>query len=336
MRRYRDTAAALCAAAAAVVLLLTILSPDPAGTIGSLIRGPFANTYTFGNMLATMSILIICGAGMTISFQAGLFNLGGEGQIYSAGLAGAVIGLLLPVQTGIIGTLLIMIIGTAVGALIAGVSGYLLYRFRIHELISSFLLSGALVYFVDFLISNPLRDTDGFLQSTRQIPQAFRLPSILPPSNLTSALFFAVITAASLAFWLYRMRGGYELRVFGTNPSFAEFGAIPHKRYTILPMLITGACYGLAGTLMVLSTQYAAIMGFTAGYGWNGIAVALIAGNNPILVIPAAFLLAWLETGIRTAMSGSSLSFDMSNVIRGIILLSITLRLAGSRRRSMK
>lgn len=127
-----------------MLLLLTVLSPDPAGTIASLIRGPFANTYTFGNMLATMSILIICGAGMTISFQAGLFNLGGEGQIYSAGLAGAVIGLLLPVQTGIIGTLLIMIIGTAVGALIAGVSGYLLYRFRIHELISSFLLSGAL------------------------------------------------------------------------------------------------------------------------------------------------------------------------------------------------
>ncbi len=335
MRRYLNTACVLCASVLAITLLLMVLTPNPLETLKNLITGPFSNTYTFGNMLSTTAILILCGAGMSISFQAGLFNLGGEGQIYTSGLVGALTGLVLPAGSGLFGSLGIMLAGMATGALIAGISGVLLHRYHIHELISSFLLSGALVSLVNFLIADPLRDTESYLQTTKEIPASFYLTSILHPSNLTPAIFIAIIVAGILSFYLYRTPGGYELRVTGANPSFARFGSISHRRYTILPLLINGACYGLAGALMVLSTQHAAIVDFTAGYGWNGITIALIAGTNPLLTIPAALLLAWLETGIRTAMAGSSISFDLSIVIRGIILLLITLQLLPTLRKRL-
>ncbi len=332
MRDYLNTLLVLIIAAVIIMILLLLLTPAPLKTLENFVFGPFANIYNLGNMLSIAAVLIICGTGMTISFQAGLFNLGGEGQIYLAGTVGALLGLILPADLGYIGSLIMIIAGAAAGGATAAVSGVLSHRYRIHELISSFLLSGAIVFFIDFLIAAPLRDPEGFLQSTRKIPEQFYLPSILEPSNLSAAIFIAVFSAISIALWLYKTPGGYELRVFGTNPSFADFGGISRQRYTILPLAVSGACYGLAGTLMVLSTQHAAIVGFSSGYGWNGIVIALIAGNNPLMTIPAALLLAWIETGIRTAMSGTSLSFELSTVIRGIILLLITLHLSAGRR----
>ncbi len=316
-----------------IFAILLLISPEPVTAFMNFVTGPFSNLYTAGNLFAIAAILIICGAGVSIAFQAGLFNLGGEAQIYSSALVGTMVGLVLPQGSGILGILIVIVISMLTGAAIAALSGFLKYRYKIHELISSFLLSGGLLSLTDYLISNPLRDQESFLQTTKRLPQSFFLPSILPPSNLTITILIACIVAVILWIWLYKMPGGYELRVFGLNKDFAEFGNISKKRYTILPLMISGACFGLAGALMVLSTQHAAIVGFSSGYGWNGIVIALIAGNNPILTIPAALLLAWIETGTRTAMAGSSVSFEMSEVIRGMILLLVTLRFFKGKRR---
>jgi simple sugar transport system permease protein len=326
MNRYVNSLIAIAIAILTVLMILALTSEQPAQTLYSFIMGPLKTAYHTGNMLAIASILILCGIGMSISFQAGLFNLGGEGQMYVAGSIGALTGLILPPVTGVLGMLIIALVSMSVGAGIAAVSGYLRSAYNIHELISSFLLSSALVLGMDYLIAGPLRDTSGFLQSTRKIPEAFHLPSIMSPSNLSVALFIAVAAAGAAALWLYKTPAGYEIRVQGSNPVFSLYGRIPRYRSTVLPMAINGAFYGLAGALMVMSTQHAAIVGFTAGYGWNGIAISLIAYNNPIMTIPAALLMAWIESGIRTAMSGTSLSFQISTLIRGIILLLITLQ----------
>ncbi len=318
-----------------IVIIFTILlliSPEPVMAFEDFVTGPFSNIYNTGNLFAIAAILIICGTGVSISFQAGLFNLGGEAQIYSSALVGTLVGLALPEGSGFFGILVVIIISMITGAAIATISGFLRYRYHIHELISSFLLSGGLLSLTDFLISNTFRDSKSFLQTTSKLPESFYLPSILPPSNLTITILIACTVACILWFWLYKMAGGYEMRVFGLNKDFAEFGNISSRRYTILPLMINGACFGLAGALMILSTQHAAIVGFSAGYGWNGIVIALIAANNPIMTIPAAFLLAWVETGTRTAMAGSSVSLEMSEVIRGMILLMITLRFFKNRR----
>ncbi|MGM0431871.1 MAG: ABC transporter permease [Spirochaetota bacterium] len=332
MRGYLNSLIAVAAALVFIILLLLSVAEDPFETLIAFMSGPFSNTYLVGNMLATAAILIIAGAGMSISFQAGLFNLGGEGQIYTAGTAAAVTGLLLPPGIGIAGMVAISAVGISTGALIAALSGYLRAKFRVHELISTFLLSSALVYLINFLIAHPLRNTSGFLQSTRKIPEAFHLSSFLEPSNLTAALPIALTAAVLLALWLYRSPPGYELRVSGSNPAFANFGRISRMKCSILPLAVSGGAFGLAGSLMVLSTQHAAIVGFTSGYGWNGIAVALIARRNPLFAIPAGLLMAWLETGIRTAMSGTSLGFQLSTIIRGLLLLLITMQFLKERR----
>jgi simple sugar transport system permease protein len=326
VKRYLNSLIAMIIAIGLILIVLALTADQPMKALTAFLFGPLRNTYHTGNMLAAAAILMLCGTGMAISFQSGLFNLGGEGQIYVGGSVGALAGLIIPVSFGGLGIPIILITGIVCGALIAGLSGLLRAVYKIHELISSFLLSSALVLAMDFLIAGPLRDTSGFLQSTRRIPEAFHLPSILPPSNLSSALFIGLSGAVIAFLWLYKTPTGYEIRVQGSNPAFALYGRIPRTRTTILPMAVNGGFYGLAGALMVLSTQHAAIVGFSSGYGWNGIAISLIAFNNPLMTIPAALLLAWIESGIRAAMSGASMSFQLSTLIRGIILLLITLQ----------
>jgi simple sugar transport system permease protein len=326
VKRYLNSLIAMIIAIGLILIVLALTADQPMKALTAFLFGPLRNTYHTGNMLAAAAILMLCGTGMAISFQSGLFNLGGEGQIYVGGSVGALAGLIIPVSFGGLGIPIILITGIVCGALIAGLSGLLRAVYKIHELISSFLLSSALVLAMDFLIAGPLRDTSGFLQSTRRIPEAFHLPSILPPSNLSSALFIGLSGSVIAFLWLYRTPTGYEIRVQGSNPAFALYGRIPQTRTTILPMAVNGGFYGLAGALMVLSTQHAAIVGFSSGYGWNGIAISLIAFNNPLMTIPAALLLAWIESGIRAAMSGASMSFQLSTLIRGIILLLITLQ----------
>lgn len=331
MRSYLNTLIALLIALLLIIVLLVSLTEEPIKAILTLLSGPIDTLFAFGSLLSMSSILILCGLAMTFSFQAGSFNLGGEGQIYSAGLCAALIALYLPSSLGTVGIVLMLATGLVVGGFIGGISGWMKARWQTGELISSFLLSGALVFFVDYLIAGPLRDTTGFLQATQRIDENLWLPRILPPSDLTFAIFAALLIALLVHLFYYHSLTGYELRVFGQNPGFASFGGIDQGRMNLLSLSLSGGVYGLAGAMMVTATQHAAVAGFTRGYGWNGITVALIAHNRPLLVIPAALLLAWVESGTQAAMATSSLSYDLATLIRGIILLVVTLQAIRSR-----
>lgn len=320
-----------------IFLLFILFSSDPVRAMRLFLTGPFSSVYAFGGMLSQMGIMVLAGTGICLSYRGGLFNLGGEGQIYTGATASALIALALPVLIpGPLGVLLIIMMAALIGGAIAGLSGFLKFHLGIHELISSFLLSGTLVYLNDYLITYLFRDTSSYLITTRTIPVRFMLTDLLPPSTLSVAFPVALTAAVVAGFWLFKTPGGYELRMFGRNPSFAAFGGISIRRMSVLPLALSGACYGMAGALMVLGNQHAAILDFTEGLGWNGIVVALIAGLDPWLTIPAGLVLAWLESGSRAAMAGSSVSFELSSIIQGMLLFFITLRFVGRKPQAIR
>jgi simple sugar transport system permease protein len=306
-----------------LVILVFILSKTPGRTLFFFFLGPFRNIYSFGNMLNSAIPLILGGLGVSIAMQAGSLNLGGEGQIYSGAFIAAIAALTLA-GLGPFGAVLAILAGVFFSGLMAALSGLCKARWNTNELITSFLLSNALVLIVNYLVSGPFHDPATNLQSTKKIAEGLRLPGILPPSNLSAALFIALAAAAAVHIFLGRTKRGYELRMAGANEIFARYGGINTRLNTVLAMFLSGAFYGLAGALAVFGTYYGTVKEFSVGLGWNGLAAALAARFYPPALIPAGIFFAWISSGARIAMQNSDMTFELASIVQAVIFFLAT------------
>jgi simple sugar transport system permease protein len=306
-----------------LIVLAFLLSKTPGRTLGFFFLGPLRNLYYFGNMLNSAIPLIFGGLGICIAMQANCFNLGGEGQIYLGAFVTTLCALALA-SLGIMGAILALAAGALISGLAAGISGFLKIRWNTSELITSFLLSNALVLITSYFITGPFLDPGTNLQSTRKIPESFRLPLILPPSNLSAALFAAAAAVILVYLFLYHSRRGYELRMSGLNKVFAKYGGINTSGGILLAMFLSGLLYGLGGGMAIYGTYHSTMKEFSSGLGWNGLAVALIARNRPQAVIPAAIFFAWIGSGARIAMQFSDITFEIASIVQSVVFFLVT------------
>ena len=306
------------------IFLMLVLSKEPAQTIFHFFVGPFANKFYFGNMLNAAIPLVFTGLGISVAFKSSVFNLGGEGQVYSGALVTTAVCLAIPNLNGLLGGTMALAAGLGIGALLAGLSGFFRMKWGTDELISSFLISGAIVLIINYLITGPLDDPTNSLLTTPKIGEQYRLFQFFKPSKLDISAFFAIIAAVLMFFLMYYTHWGYEMRMCGLNREFSRYGGINVSFYMVLPMILSGALHGLAGGFAVMGTHHAALKEFTFGMGWNGIAVALIARNNPLGVLPAAILFAYLDAGAKAAMLHSDVTFEIAAVIQSIIFYLVT------------
>jgi simple sugar transport system permease protein len=306
-----------------LVALACILSQTPGKTLFFFFLGPFRNIYSFGNMLNSAIPLILGGLGVSIAMQTGSLNLGGEGQIYSGAFITTIVALSLG-HLGFFGGLIAIFAGAFFAGAIAAVSGLCKARWNTNELITSFLLSNALILMVNYLVNGPFLDAETNLQSTRKIAENIRLPMILLPSNLSVAAIIAVAMVIIVHIFLKKTKRGYEFRMAGANEIFARYGGINTRLNTTIAMFLSGALYGLAGGIAVFGTYYATIKEFSAGLGWNGLAAALIAGFYPPAIIPASIFFAWITSGARIAMQNSDITYEIASIVQAVILFLIT------------
>jgi simple sugar transport system permease protein len=313
--------------AAAVLVLL--LSKDPARTLPLFFLGPFRNAYYFGNMVNGAVPLIFGGLGVSVAMKSGNLNLGGEGQVYSGALVTAVTALALE-GAGYAGAAAAILAGAFFAGLAAAFSGLCKVRWNTNELITSFLVSNVLVLITNYCVTGPFLDPDTSLQSTRKIPELFRLPLVLPPSNLSAAVFFALLAVALVQVFLYRTRAGYEIRISGLNPMFARYGGINTDLCVIASMFLSGAFYGVSGGMAVYGTYFSVVKEFSQGLGWNGLAVALIARSRPALVVPAALFFAWIGSGARLAMQFSDVTMEIASIVQSVVFFLVSSAVLGN------
>ncbi|WP_320130121.1 ABC transporter permease [uncultured Sphaerochaeta sp.] len=305
------------------VVLSFWLSKTPGKTLHYFFLGPLQNMYYLGNMLNGAIPLIFGGLGVSLAMKGGTFNLGGEGQIYAGGFVATLCALLFE-PLGILGAVLALLIGALTAGFLSGLSGYFRMKWNTSEMITSFLISNAVLLVINYLIAGPFMDTSTNLIATRKIPEAFRLKAILQPSNLSSALFWAILAVVLVQIYLFKTKSGYELRLCGNNINFARYGGIDVRRYEVLPMFLSGAFYGLGGGMAIFGTYYACIKEFSTGMGWNGLAVALIAKYKPSAVIPAAIFFSYIESGARNAMIQSDVTFELASVVQAFVFFLVS------------
>ena len=244
------------------------------------LAGPFSNKYYLGNLINNAVPLVFTGIGISIAFRSSMFNLGGEGQVYCGGFAASLFCLYFPFLPGWIGIVLSLLTAALIGGAIAGMSGIFKTKWGTDELLSSFLISRALIHIIDSFITGYFKDPESNLNTTEKIAQQFRLFKIFQPSSLNLSLFLALAAAGIGVYYLFRTRSGYKIRMIGLNEQFARYGGIDIPRYKVLSMIISGALHGMAGAGVILGTHYMCLKGFSSGLGWNGIVVALIGSEK--------------------------------------------------------
>lgn len=258
--------------------LVAIAGPSPIDAYKSIWTGALGSTTSLGITAVTMLPLLYAALAFAIPFRAGLFNIGVEGQLYMGALASVVVALKLNAPTAIHLPLCVLA-GAAAGSVWALIPAWLKVWRGVNEIVSSLFLNYVAIYFVDWLLAGPLEAPNIGVAETSTIPTSARFPTLVSGSQITAALILALLVVV-LVQQLLRTPFAFDLRIMGGSGRVAEYLGIGVRRATMIAFAISGALGGLAGTTEVLGHQYFLTQDFSPGWGYTGIAVAVLGGSG--------------------------------------------------------
>ncbi len=309
---------------AVCVALILCFAKTPAAALRSLFADSFTSAYYFGTMLNTAAFFMLAGCGSALAIKGGVMNLGGEGQVYAGGFVGCAVlnALSLPVPLTFC---LALLASAAAGALLASFSALLRELRGARVLLTTFLVSSAVIPLIDGLITASKNSSQTNMLALPYIADAYKLPHILPPSPLSWS--FAVALSVCVIAWavVFKTRAGRALRLWGTAPVFATYCGYSTRRNTYLTLAVSGALHALTGFFAVCGTYYTCHKGFYANMGWNALNVALIARAHPLAVMPVSLLLSWIFTSASRVSLTQGFDFDIAGIVQSVILFSIAI-----------
>jgi len=311
-------------ALASGVVIVAMTSANPAASLRAMFWGPLSSRYFLGNTLEGATPLIFTALGTALAFRAAATNLGVEGQVHTGALAGTAVLFAIPhAPPWALIPAAVLAAALAAGAQ-AAVSGGLRARYGASEMITSYMLGVASIHFMDFVLGSYLLDPRSSVLQTPMFPANAALPRIFLPSTLNVSFLIALAAALVVYVFMFRTPLGFELRMAGMNLDFSRYIGIETNRVIVLAMLLSGALAGMGGILNVMGVQERLMTGFSSGFGWTGITVALIARNHPLGVVPAALFYSYLDTGASVAALMSDISPQIAGLVQSVIFYLVT------------
>jgi len=281
--------------------------------------------YEIGNILNFASFYMVAGTGAAISMKAGEFNLGGEGQIYAGGFAAALVLAKMAGAPAVVAVPLALAAGALVSAILCFLSA-LLRKYRgASFLLTSFIISSAVIPLINGLIAGPFRGNTGNLLATPFIQKSFRFARLLPPSSLNISFFAGIVICILGWAFLFKTSLGQKTCIFGISREFALYSGFSEKAVTFTSALTGGALHGLCGAFIVEGTYYTCHSGFYAGIGWTGLTAAMLAGANPLFVIPSSIFLGGVTTFINTFTLHHNVGYDLGAIIQALIMFLVAI-----------
>ncbi len=315
-------AVALALAAGAVIILLS--GQNPVTAYAALFEGAFGGVKPLTETLVAATPLIFGGLAFAVAAQAGLFNIGIEGQLVLGGLAAGIVGALPLGLPAILHLPLALLAAVAAGGLWGFLPGFLKAKTGAHEVITTIMLN-----YLAFRLSTILISMDGLLpvkpdlQATMPVQPGARLPKLIPETRLNAGFLLALVAAAVIWWLLYRTTFGYRLRTVGISRGAAAYAGISWGATIILAMTLSGILAGLGGAADTLGLQ-GRYYNVQAGYGFTSIAVGLVGRNNPFGVVAAALLFGALSAGATKMQNTAGASKDLVSVLLGLVILSVS------------
>lgn len=314
-----------------LALSLTLLAGEnPFHIFMILGRSAFGSMYDLGLTLFYATPMIFTGLSVAVAFHAGLFNIGSEGQLTVATLTAAAVGVLLPNVPMVLAPLLALLAAIAVAAAWGAVAGYLRAYRGSHEVIvtimMNFVAAGITSWFALKVIPNLNSQNPETAVVAKQylLKENDLIAQMFPDTPVSVALPVAILLAIGLWVFLWKTVKGYELRAVGQNPEAAERAGINVKSTQTLAMALAGAFAGFVALSEVMGSAGQFKIGFSPDYGFIGIAVALLAQNNPIGIIFSALLMGALHKGASDLdMETTTITRDFSKILQAFIILGV-------------
>ncbi|MEP6902821.1 MAG: ABC transporter permease [Actinomycetota bacterium] len=350
MKILREIFSPLIAIIAAFIvggIIVLLIGDNPFQTFALLVGNSFGSLNDIGYTLFIATPLIFTGLAVAVAFRCGLLNIGAEGQLYVAAFATAWVGIKfggtvvnvfgkdvdyswvsLP---AVVLVPLCILTAITVGAIWGAIPGFLKAKFGSHEVINTIMLNFIAIALVSYFTQYHYKQAGDPILQTVPIGEAAHIPRIsqfIPGMPdfvpLSVAFLIAILMCVLVYIFLWKTKWGYELRAVGQNPSAAEYGGISSQKQIIIAMAISGGLAGMVAIGEVLGYRYRYYDGFSDGWGFLGIAVALLGRNHPLGIFMAAMFFAVLKRGgIFVDGFTEHVSKDLVEVLQAIVILFV-------------
>jgi general nucleoside transport system permease protein len=313
--------AALTVAFALISAILLALGASPTGVFEALWDGAFGNWVIFADSLTKSTPLLFCGLAVAVAFESGLWNIGANGQLIAGAIAAGALGPRLGGWPHALATVTLLIAGGAGGGLVGGFAGWLRARRDVNEVIATIMLNFVAAQILSWLVHGPLMEPSRAYPMSAPIASTAELRVYFRPSRLNLGMLLGIAVAAVCYVFLYHTQKGFELRAMGRNRRAATFFGVDTAALTIWVMTLSGVLAGLGGAAHLAAITHRLYETLSPGWGYEAVAVALIARLNPLAVVPSSVLFGALDNGAQAIQRSQGVSPVLVQVIEGLVLM---------------
>lgn len=303
----------------AVIMLIT--GHDPISSYGALFGGALGSLRSIGNVGAKAVTLTMTGLAMAVAAQAGMFNVGGEGQLFMGAMASAIVGVWLKGLPAFIVIPCAILAAILAGGAFAYVPARLKTRLGVNEVITTIMLNSVAILFCSFLANGPLKtDESGIAAGTQQLDPVYRFTKLVPLSNVTTSIFIAAAIAFVIWYLMRRSVQGYEMKMTGQNKQFALFMGMPTEKHAEVSMIISGALCGIVGMFEVYGIHGRFIETVSNEFYFDGMLVAMIMRYQPVGIMLMSIFFAILNIGSAAMEARVGVSKELIFIVQSIII----------------
>lgn len=303
--------------------ILFISGLNPISTYGLIIQGSFGGAYELSETFVKVTPLLLCAVAVALPARLGLMNIGSEGQLIFGAIGATWVALYwnwLPANLVIP---LMFLISGFLGGLWALIPGVLKAKYAVNEVIVTLLLNFVAIFFLEYLIHSPWRDSESFgWPFTKEFP----IYAVLPTWNNTRihiGLAIGILTALILYVTIKFTKWGFNCKVIGENINVASNANINIVKYIIMTMFVSGIIAGLAGFGEVSAIQGRLRSGISLGYGYTGFLIAWLSNNNLLLIVFLSFFVGALIAGSDQLQLIGGLPYNLIEILQGLLFVFI-------------
>ena len=303
-------------------VLMAATGHDPLEGYGALITGAFGSPRGIGNTLAKSATLCLTGLATAVAAQAGIFNVGGEGQLYLGAIASAYVGSRLAGVPAWIGVPFCLLAAMLAGGLYAWIPAVLKVKLKVNEVITTIMMNSAAIYFCSYLANGPLKTdrTRAFLRARMLSIPAFMFGRLIKLSNLTESIFYAAVIALLVWYVMTKTTAGFEMKLTGQNERFARFSGIKAGKLAVWSMVASGAICGLVGMFEIFGLHKRFVESVSNEFYFDGMLVAMIMRYKPLGIILMSLFFGALKVGGTAMESKVGISSELIIIVQSIII----------------
>jgi len=310
---------AIAVAIGAVILVVT--GHEPVSVYRLMIEEAFGGERRIAATLTQATPLLLMGLAAAIAFRTGVFNVGAEGCFYLGGIVAALVGYKLPAWPSLLVIPFALVSASIVGGAWLLAPGLLRARLGVDEVVTTLMLNFIAIDLTSWLVDGPLLARGSANSATPLIGAAAELPRLLPPTTLNLGFPISLALVAAYGFWSRFSVDGFRSRLVGLNPRFSRAVGIELPRVFLAVMIASGVVGGLAGGIHTLGLVHRFVAGFSPGYGFTGIAIALLARNSATGVVIASVLFGALSSAGANIQLFSNVPIEIVEILQGAVMI---------------